>query len=267
MIEQLSLLPDEIKHFNFKDDIKSEPLMETDKEIFVYVIEDVVTQKKYVGISTDPLGRIASHLSGSGSSELYKAYNSRRSDFKYRVLESFIDNDFTPSNTQSIAHHVEALMIAFYDSLRTGYNSKFYIKSDFTDETFWLSILPDNFKKFYINSDKKQLNTNISDSIPKEYHLKINNNPSAFYDVRLKIIYRNKIQELIDKKILVYILAKELCNIHRSQINRFMRGMNGALSTKRIAELVSKIEEHLDIAHRFDINIELEKYIKNETES
>ena len=34
----------------------------------------------------------------------------------------------------------------------------------------------------------------------KKYHLKINynNNESAFYDVRLKIIYRKKLKELLD---------------------------------------------------------------------
>lgn len=267
MIEQFSLSLEEYKHRNLREEPNSKISKEIVKEISVYVIEDIVSQKKYVGISVDPLGRIASHLSGNGNTEIYKELKNRRADFEYRVLDSFIDNDFTPSNTHSIAYHVEALMIAFYDSLRSGYNTKFYINSDFTDESFWLSILPENFKKFYINSDKEQLNRNIKNSIPKKYHLKINNNTSIFYDVRLKILYRRKLQELIDKKILVFILAQELCNIHRSQLNRFMQGMNGALKTKRIAELIDKIENHLDIAHRFDIKRELEDYINDETES
>ena len=268
MIEQIQLVLEDSERFKTNLIIEETKPSTSFKEISIYVIEDIVSQKKYVGISMDPLGRIASHFSGNGSTELFKDISDRRSDFEYRVLESFIDNEFSPSNTNSLAYHVEALMIAFYDSIRSGYNTKFYIKSDFTDESFWLSLLPDNFKKFYINSDKEQLNRNIESSLPKKYHLKINcnNNESAFYDVRLKIIYRKKLKELLDKKILVYILAKDLCNIHRSQINRFMRGMNGALKTNRIAELIEKIEEYLDIAHRFDIKKELEYYINNETE-
>lgn len=268
LIEQIKFELEDSKQFNTIINNEETQSSSAIKNIYIYVIEDIVSQKKYVGISMDPLGRIASHFSGYGNTELFKEITDRRSDFEYRVLESFIDNEFSPSNTNSLAYHVEALMIAFYDSIRSGYNTKFYIKSDFTDESFWLSILPDNFKKFYINSDKKQLNKNIESSLPKKYHLKINcnNNESAFYDVRLKIIYRKKLKELLDKKILVYILAKDLCNIHRSQINRFMRGMNGALKINRIAELIEKIEEYLDIAHRFDIKKELEDFINSETE-
>lgn len=268
MIEQIKLELEDSTQFNTIINIEETQSSSAIKKIYIYVIEDIVSQKKYVGISMDPLGRIASHLSGSGNTELYKEYKNRRSDFEYRVLESFTDNDFSPSNTKSVAYHVEALMIAFYDSIRSGYNTKFYINSDFTNELFWLSILPENFKKFYINSDKEQLNKNIISSIPKKYNLKINsdNSESVFYDVRLKRIYRKKLKELFDKKILVYILAQDLCSIHRSQLNRFMQGMNGALKTKRIADLIERIEEHLDVEHRFDIKKELETYIKNETE-
>ena len=267
MIEQIKLELEDSSQFKpnlIIDEIKPST---SNKEISIYVIEDIVSQKKYVGISMDPLGRIASHFSGNGSTELFRDISDRRSDFEYRVLESFIDNEFSPSNTNSLAYHVEALMIAFYDSIRSGYNTKFYIKSDFTDETFWLSILPDNFKKFYLNSNKKTLNENIQNYLPSKYIMRMNDFKSPWYEVESKRLYRKHLQSLIDKKIPIYAYAKNFCNINRSQLHRFMKGMSGALRTTRLAELVEKIEDYLDVAHRFDIQKEFEKYINIKTET
>lgn len=267
MIEQLAFEFESTVRFVHNTDRNEIEQPNVNRKISVYVIEDIVSQKKYVGISADPLTRIACHFNGNGSTELYKEIKNRRQDFEYRVLENFIDNDFSPSNTKSVAYHVEALIIAFYDSIRSGYNTKFYINSDFTDEIFWLSILPENFKKFYINSDKEQLNRNIQKYLPSKYVMRLDNFKSPKIDNIAKELYRNYLQSMIDKKIPVYIYAYSLCHINRSQLNRFMRKMNGALRLDRIAFLVKKIEDHLDIAHRFDINKELEYILQSETVS
>lgn len=266
MIEQLRLLSDEVIIQNLKDDSNSIPVIETKKEIFVYVIEDVVTQKKYIGISAVPLARIASHYSGKGSRDLYNDILARKTDFKETILGSFNDPTFSNMNTQSLAHHVEALMIAFYDSINNGYNTKYYIDADFENEEFWLSILPDSFKKFYINSNKKQLNINIQDYLPSKYIMRLDDFKSPKLSNDAKELYRKHLQLMIDKKIPVIHYAKNLCNINRSQINRFMRGMNGALRLNRIENLIDRIEEYLDIAHRFDIKKELKDYLNGETE-
>lgn len=266
MFEQLSLkisTPRDFKTQADKINVQEESIK---KEISVYVIEDIVTQRKYVGISNDPLSRIASHYSGKGNRTLYNDYLLRPSDFKDSILGSFSDPNFSKNNTQSLAYHVEALMIAFYNSINEGYNTKFYIKVDFEEESFWLNILPDNFQKFYINSNKIQLNKNIENYLPTKYDLRLNILSSTRYDVKAKNLYRKKLQEMIDKRIPVYLYAKDFCNINRSQLHRFMKGMNSAHANDRLAELIFKIEDYLDIKHRFDLQKELIEYIKKEAE-
>src|SRR5690606_12971303 len=113
MIEQLAMELEEPGLTNNNTSLKSTQFLKTNKIVFVYIIENLASQKKYVGISSEPLSRISSHLNGGGSAELFKEHKLKESDFDFRVLESFVDNDFSPSNTQSVAHHVEALMIAF----------------------------------------------------------------------------------------------------------------------------------------------------------
>ena len=90
---------------------------------------------------------------------------------------------------------------------------------------------------------------------------------STRYDDKVKNLYRKKLQEMIDKRIPVYLYAKDLCNINRSQLHRFMKGMNSAHANDRLAELIIKIEDYLDIEHRFDLQKELIEYIKKEAES
>ena len=46
-----------------------------------------------------------------------------------------------------------------------------------------------------------------------------------------------------------------------------MKGMNSAHANDRLAELIIKIEDYLDIEHRFDLQKELIEYIKKEAES
>jgi len=267
MVKQLSLQFGDIAKSITKDKNENKVNIKTRKEISVYVIEDIVTQRKYVGISNDPLSRIANHYSGKGSRALFNDYQLRPSDFKDSILGSFSDPNFSKNNTQSLAYHVEALMIAFYNSINEGYNTKFYINVDFEEESFWLNILPSNFQKFYINSNKIQLNKNIENYLPTKYDLRLNILSSTRYDVKVKNLYRKKLQEMIDKRIPIYLYAKDLCNINRSQLHRFMKGMNSAHANDRLAELIFKIEDYLDIEHRFDLQKELIEYIKKEAES
>ena len=63
MVKQLSLQFGDIANSITKHKNENKTNIKARKEISVYVIEDIVTQRKYVGISNDPLSRIASQIS------------------------------------------------------------------------------------------------------------------------------------------------------------------------------------------------------------
>ena len=253
-IEQLSLLPEDdytIEQENFIIDndatsyvsCKSNPV---DTMVYVYVIFDPITKKRYVGISETPLTRLKTYQRGNGTNtELSAVCKERWDKLSKTVYKEFKDESYTPKDPECRSRIIEAFAINYFDSIENGFNKYLGFHHDYLDTDFWESILPEDLILLYRTSDHHELNKRSLKYVRNQAPY---NHGYSTHNLKHKRWAIDYLLKLKDKGVSVQKLAFELCNIDRSNFHRAVnQQMYSSLSARKLYNLVRTIENHLGI--------------------
>lgn len=269
MYEQTTLFFDENEEHKMPTINKSKP-QKIDRRsnpvgtvVYLYVIEDIATRRLYIGISNNPYSRFEWHKSGkSQNAKLNAVASTRSNDLRLSIRAGFFVEDYRSKGYKSRAHAVESFVIAYYDTLRTGFNRKYIFHHDFRDSEFWLNILPPEFLDLYRNVDHEWLNENVRSFIPKRRVERRHRKKSLVNSV-LKQICLERIMELSALDIKLGTIVKQKEGLSRSNLHRFTHNELQYVSPKRMAKVINVVEKHLGLQKLFNLKEELIKKYPN----
>ena len=251
---QLTLLPGFYPEETIHDDLKQvfEHLVnqENSNLVYTYMMFDVKNNKYYIGISIEPYNRYQNYLSGRNSnSEFLQEVGSREEDFKFEIVDSFVDDNYSPSSKKCRATFIESFLINYYDCINNGYNKVLRLHHDYNDTKFWKEVLTDKLFLLYASSNHNLLNERSIEHYTKiDYSISRNNKPRNVNYKRWAISY---LKELSDKGIRIYRYGNELGNIDRSNLFRLIKRNNyGSIGSARIHQFIRKLENHLQLPKR-----------------
>ncbi len=224
-----------------------------DVVVSAYMIEDIKTGRLYIGISETPLIRFSGHLSGKGgNSDFGRVGKERPEDLVPTIIEEFEVKGYKPKGGNSRAHMVESFLIAFYDTLRTGFNRKYEYNMNFKNKDFWIGVLPPKILKLYLSADPDKLNENVRQNLTQKMRGLVQNHFETVDHVE-KDLAREYIFILLDKKIKVYDYAINDLKIDRGNLYRFLKDRNNNMFTvKKLKELISIVENGVGLKSTYE---------------
>ena len=217
--------------------------------VSVYRILDKLTNRSYIGVSIDPATRLSTHRKGKASNKLVnKLMNERPEDVQFEIIDEFFDPMYKSNGSECRAVKIEAFLIQVYDSIENGMNTALVFHHDYTDMPYWKEVLTPKLYDIYSVANHELLNTRLLKNLYLKPSIRKNNYP---LEKDYKEWACEYLLSLESKGIKIYILSMQLAKIDRSNLFRFIRKNDyGAVSAKRISNLLLKIEEHLGIAHQ-----------------
>lgn len=226
-------------------------------EVIAYVLMDTKTLKKYVGITIDPIVRTAMHSTGRTNNALREIHKTRPEDVIVLRNYSIHDDSYCSNPEISKAHKAEAFLMAYYDSLRNGFNVKYDWHHDFEDTEFWLEQLDGEVLDLYLETDKDQLNNNVANFIPKR---KQEYKPSSNRQIRIaKDLLRRELYKYYLMNVKYTLIIKESNIVDKSNVFRFLKGNDGSIGIEKLIQLIDYFENELGITNKFDFESELKK--------
>ena len=252
--QQLSLLPgsypEETTYDDFTSVLKHQNSQENSNVVYTYMMLDTKNNKYYIGISIEPYIRYQNYLKGKNSnSEFLREVANRNGDFEFEIIDSFLDNNYSPSSKKCRAAYVESFLINYYDCISNGYNKVLRFHHDYNDITFWKQILTDKLYSLYVSSNHELLNErSIKHCSKLDYSVAKNNYAKNVDHKRWAMSY---LRELNEKGISIYFYGKELDNIDRSVLFRFIKRDNyGSIGSLRVHQFIRKLEVYLGLPKR-----------------
>lgn len=225
--------------------------------VYIYYLHDHGTNTYYIGVSKEPYARYQAYLSFKHNNpELKKAMKERPNDFEFVIVEEFKDTHYRRNNPDCISIQIESFYMDFYNSILNGYNVPRMFTHDYHDLEFWKGILPPKSLNFYLTSNLDLLNDRASETATKSYTCS-NNKPTNIEIYNWCVDY---LLELNVKGIKIYLFAKSISNIDRSNLYRFITGKNvKCLSESRVYNFIRDLEKELGLEKRPDPVLEITK--------
>ncbi len=251
---QLTLLPELYSSENTVNDYqkmrKHDENQKDSSLVYTYMMFDKKHNKYYVGISIEPYNRYQSYLSGrNANSELLQEISDREEDFKFEIIDSFIDENYTPKTERCRATMIESFLINYYDCIGKGYNKTLRFHHDYEDITFWKSTLTDKLYLLYLSSNHDLLNSRSLEYCSKgTYATPTNTRPRNVEYKKWAIKYLNELEK---KGIRIYGYCKKLEGLDRSNMFRLTKKNSyGSIGSERIHRFIRKLENHLELPKR-----------------